>query len=272
MKLAWLTDIHLNFLDEDARKLFYREILNTNSDGVLISGDIAEAPSLVYLLNEIADCIRKPIYFILGNHDYYKGNIKDVRDSMVELSSMNDNLFWLPVSGLQLLGNNTVLLGQDGWADGRFGDYENSRVALNDSRLIADLFQEKILGKSLLLTKMRKLADADAVRLKNDLRQAVSKSPKKIIVLTHVPPFKETCLHMGEMSGDDWLPYFSSKIVGDLLLETANKYPLVDFLVLCGHTHSEASYQALSNLTVKVGQAEYGQPRVQEIMDSDFIF
>ena len=46
MKLAWLTDIHLNFIDEYARQKFYQEIVNAQCDGVLISGDIAEASCL----------------------------------------------------------------------------------------------------------------------------------------------------------------------------------------------------------------------------------
>ena len=54
MKLAWLTDIHLNFLDNNARQIFYQEIVNTQCDGVLISGDIAEAPSLISILEEMA--------------------------------------------------------------------------------------------------------------------------------------------------------------------------------------------------------------------------
>jgi len=28
MKLAWLSDVHLNFLDADERKKFYKEIIN----------------------------------------------------------------------------------------------------------------------------------------------------------------------------------------------------------------------------------------------------
>ena len=43
MKLAWLTDVHLNFLDANERKKFYKEIINTKCDGILVSGDIAEA-------------------------------------------------------------------------------------------------------------------------------------------------------------------------------------------------------------------------------------
>ncbi len=52
MKLVWLTDIHLNFIDEIARQKFYQEIVNTKCEGVLISGDIAEAPCLIDILNE----------------------------------------------------------------------------------------------------------------------------------------------------------------------------------------------------------------------------
>lgn len=265
MQYAWLTDIHLNFIDDVSRQKFYQEIVNTKCDGALISGDIAEAPSLVDILNEMAGYIDKPIYFVLGNHDYYRGQIQAVRDAMTELTKYNDKLFWLPASGMQKLDNNTLLIGQDGWADGRLGDYQNSRVVLNDSRMIADLFREKILGKYQLLEKMQQLADADAVKLQNNLKQVVSQNPKKIIVLTHVPPFKEACLHEGKISGDDWLPYFSSKVIGDVFTAVAEQNPEIEFLVLCGHTHSEANV-CYDNLAIEVGKAEYCRPEIQKII------
>ena len=265
MQYAWLTDIHLNFVDDVARQKFYQEIVNTGCDGVLISGDIAEAPNLIDILNEMARYINKPIYFVLGNHDYYRGQINEVHDAITILTKEHDKLFWLPASGMQELGNNTFLIGQDGWADGRLGDYQNSRVVLNDSRMIADLFQEKILGKYQLLEKMQQLADADAIKLQNDLEQAVSQSPKKIIVLTHVPPFKEACLHEGKISGDDWLPYFSSKVMGDILTTFSQQNPKIEFLVLCGHTHSAANI-FYGNLAIKVGKAEYCHPEIQKVI------
>ncbi|STX50461.1 phosphoesterase [Legionella busanensis] len=266
MKLAWLTDIHLNFLEVEARQKYYENILVTGCDAILISGDIAEATSLINILKEMVGQIKKPIYFIVGNHDYYRGNINDVRKALTELSTANANLFWLPASGLQQLPNNTVLLGQDGWADGRLGDYQNSPVSLNDSRMIADLFQEKMLGRQHLLQKMQGLADQDANALKNDLTQAVKQQPTKIIILTHVPPFKEVSQHMGQISDDNYLPYFSSKAIGDILMPFAIENPLIDFLVLCGHTHSGAEYQPRTNLIVKAGKAEYYKPGIQEII------
>ncbi len=266
MKLAWLTDIHLNFIEDDIRQKFYNEIMNTECHAVLISGDIAETPCLSDILNEMVSYINKPIYFVLGNHDYYRGQIKEVRDAMTDLTKMHDKLFWLPASGIQKLDSNTFLIGQDGWADGRLGDFQNSQVTLNDSRMIADLFQEKILGRYQLLEKMQQLADSDAIRLKSDLEKAVSQNPQKVIVLTHVPPFKEACLHEGEMSSDDWLPYFSSKVMGDVLTKIACENPKIDFLILCGHTHSKANLRYFNNLVIEVGKAEYYQPEIQKII------
>lgn len=266
MKLAWLTDIHLNFLKVESRQKYYESILATGCDALLISGDIAEAPSLIDILNEMAGQIKKPIYFIVGNHDYYRGSINEVRKELTVLTTANTNLFWLPATGLQKLPNNAILLGQDGWADGRLGDYQNSPVSLNDSRMIADLFQEKMLSRQHLLQKMQALADLDASALKNDLFQAIKLQPQKIVVLTHVPPFKEASMHMGQVSDDNFLPYFSSKAIGDVLMPFAIENPSIDFLVLCGHTHSNAEYKPRNNLTVKAGEAEYYKPIIQEII------
>lgn len=268
MKLAWLTDIHLNFLGNDARIQFYQVIVKTNCDAVLISGDIAEAPSLVTILKEMESWIKKPIYFILGNHDYYRGRVNEVCEAMTALTQTEKLLCWLPASGVQVLDNNIILVGQDGWADGRLGNYYNSNISLNDSRMIDDLFQEKLRGKQQLLKKMQQLSDADAKQLHNDLQQALSQHPKKIIVLIHVPPFKEACLYECKISDDNWLPFYSSKIMGDVLIKIAKKNSTIEFLVLCGHTHNNAEYQPLGNLTIKVGKAEYYQPEVQEIIDT----
>ena len=250
MKLTWLTDIHLNFLDYDVRKAFYKNIIETQCDAVLISGDIAEATNVIQFLNEMVNAIQKPIYFVLGNHDYYRGTIDDVHEKMLALTQKENYLHWLPVSGLISLTDDVFLVGQDGWADGRLGDYQNSNIKLNDERMIGDLFQASILGKQHVLQKMQQLADLDAENLQSDLKKAVKKNPKKIIVVTHIPPFKEACFHKGKISDDNWLPYFSSNATGDVLTKIARENSHIEFLVLCGHTHSEANYQPFENLIV----------------------
>ncbi len=267
MKVTWLTDIHLNFLDREMRMNFYQKILKSSGDKILITGDIAEAPSVADMLREMASIVNKPIYFVLGNHDYYRGQIDEVRKEITDLTQSKKLLYWLPAVGPQYLGDDIVLLGEDGWADGRYGDYVNSRVSLNDSRLINDLLHSKILGKYQLLEKMQQLADEDANQLQISLNDAIAKyNPRKIIVLTHVPPFKELCLHEGKISSDDFLPFFSSKATGDVLIKTAKKNANIEFLVLCGHTHSQAYLRPWDNLTVKVGKAEYMEPVIEEVI------
>src|SRR5688572_22159487 len=71
MHLAWLTDIHLNFLEDDARRDFAAAVAATGADGVVVTGDIAEAESLVPMLEELAEVVARPVWFVLGNHDFY---------------------------------------------------------------------------------------------------------------------------------------------------------------------------------------------------------
>jgi predicted phosphohydrolase len=268
MKLAWLTDLHLNFLTRAERMVFYQTILVSSCDALLISGDIAEAPSICDLLIEMTDLIAKPIHFVLGNHDYYKGSITNVRAEIMQLQQTIKSLHWLTKSGVQRLTSDVVLVGVDGFADGRYGDYENSSVSLNDSVLIRELFQHKLLSKKHLEIKMQEFADEDAKQLEHDIQTAIDMhKPQKLIVLTHVPPFPEVCMYQGHSTHPDYLPYFSSKATGDVLLKSAQNYPSVDFAVLSGHTHSYAQSQILKNLCVTVGSAEYYKPILQKIID-----
>lgn len=267
MNLIWLTDIHLNFLHKEERMEFYQKIIEASGDKIIITGDIAEKPSVSTILKEMARAINKPIFFVLGNHDYYRGQVNSLRQEMIDLTMSEPLLYWLPASGPQELENQTILLGEDCWADGRYGDYANSRVSLNDSRMINDLLQSSILGKYPLLEKMQQLADNDAEQLKSNLVSAIKKCcPKKIIIMIHVPPFREACLHEGKISKDDFLPFFSSKVTGDMLMQIALENTDIKFLVLCGHTHSKAHWQPCDNLTVSVGAAEYMKPEIQEII------
>jgi len=52
-------------------------------------------------------------------------------------------LLWIPASGPQ-----------NCFADGRYCDYTNSRVVLNYSRMIVELFQSSALGKYPLLEEI----------------------------------------------------------------------------------------------------------------------
>ena len=70
-RLLWVTDLHLEFLSEEPdRKAQFLEVLfNESADAVLITGDVSNADNLEEDLNCLAQ-LNKPVYFILGNHDF----------------------------------------------------------------------------------------------------------------------------------------------------------------------------------------------------------
>jgi len=57
------------------------------------------------------------------------------------------------------------------------------------------------------------------------------------------------------------------KAVGDILRKFMSTLPDHRMTVLCGHSHSSGQVTVLPNLVVKTGGAEYGSPKIQEILD-----
>ena len=267
MNIAWLTDIHLNFLKVEARKQFYQQVIETSVDKILITGDIAEAKDVCEILQEFSSYTNKTIYFVLGNHDYYFGSVNNVREKVRALCAQNKNLIWLGEPKTLALADGVVLIGHDGWADARYGDFDNSLVNLNDRRLIAELYQAFLLNKSALKKEMQKLADTDASVLQETLCDAIDTDIKKVIIATHIPPFPECSWHKDKPSDENWLPYFASKATGDVIMNFVKKYADIQFFVLCGHTHTHVTIKLSDNLIIKSGFAEYYKPAIQEILN-----
>ncbi|MBC2717224.1 MAG: metallophosphoesterase [Desulfobacteraceae bacterium] len=263
MKTIWLTDIHLEFLNDPAFDHFMRELCDKNADAILISGDIAQAPTLERYLLKMAQSLAIPIYFVLGNHDYYHGSISGVRSAVTRLLEKSTHLHWLNVSGAVYLSPTTCLVGHDGWCDARFGDYYHSSVMLNDFLLI---FELSALSRGELLQQLNRLGDEAAEHFKIVLPEAL-KSAEHVVVLTHVPPFLEAAWYNGKYCESDWLPFFSCKAVGDILTEIMKKYQDKRMTVLCGHTHGGGMSQILPNLVALTGQARYGHPGIQETFE-----
>lgn len=263
-RIAWAVDIHLNFLNSKKTQQFLNTIAGNAPDALLIGGDIGEAPSITQYLQLIEAEVQCPIYFVLGNHDFYYGSIHEVRWKVEELVSKSDRLHWLPLSGIVELTDKTCLVGHDSWADGRFGNYKQSTIVLNDYRVISELSGLDRMVE--LLPILNKLGDESAEYLGGLLPDALPRY-RNVIVLTHVPPFKGACWHQGKVSDDNWLPHFSCKAVGSVLARCMKEFSDHRMTVLCGHTHSAGKSRLLSNLQVYTGGAEYGRPKLQEMLN-----
>jgi len=260
MKLIWMTDIHLNFINTDKLNVFCAQVTSLSPDIVLIGGDIGDADSLTHLLLLLELKLRCPIYFVLGNHDYYHSSITDVRKQVLKTTKNSSCLHYLPYTGAVRLSSSTCLLGHDSWADGRYGNYFDSDVMLNDYALIEDLSH---LDKQTRLQKLKELGDEAADYFRTQLNLAFL-NYQHVLILTHVPPFIEACWHEGNLSSDNFLPHFCCKATGDVFMDLMHKHPDKNLTILCGHTHSGGMCQILPNLFVKTGGANYGQPAIQD--------
>jgi predicted phosphohydrolase len=265
MKAIWLNDIHLEFLGKREIESFIRSLGGAKADGLLIAGDIGQAHTVCTYLSLLQDALAVPIYFVLGNHDFYHGSIAKVRSAVRDLVHRSSNLHWLSESGVGPLTPTTFLVGHDGWGDGRLGDFEHSHVQLNDFPLIAELAG---LSRAGLLQRLTRLGDEAAEHFQSVLPGAL-KSAEHVVVLTHVPPFKEASWYDGRHCEPDWLPFFSCKAVDDVLAEAMRNHPEKRMTVLCGHTHGGGRSEILPNLVTFTGPAEYGRPAIQGVFEWD---
>jgi len=135
---------------------------------------------------EIEDTLKIPIYFVLGNHDYYGGSIVDTRSRVSRFSIRSEYCHWLPESGIIELNSSTCLFGHGSWADTRYGNYMRSFVELNDYYMIEELTGKDRFGR---MQVMMELAAGAALFARRYLTKGV-KRYDHIYFLTHVPPFK----------------------------------------------------------------------------------
>ncbi len=293
MNLTWITDPHLDYMDPADRPALYDK-LAAAGDGIVITGDIANGVRNVRILTELRDHLQayaskleqapQPVFFVLGNHDYWDGRIQDKRDEIIGTFSDGDALesfetlygiadetqrmHYLPVHApftITGVGGGVALVGADGWADGGYGDWARSRVWLHDYDLIRDLAPHAATRERLQL-QLRRLAIAEACVAQEKLLAAF-KEHDRVILATHVPPFVEATWHEGKHSDENYLPHFASKAMGDMLRELMGRFHQKQVLVLCGHTHGAGEAKILPNLRVWTGGSQYGSPSIAKVFD-----
>jgi predicted phosphohydrolase len=261
--MAWATDVHLDFLKTDEAVLEWIEdcVKPIPGDILLLTGDISLAPSILHHLRMIEKHSKKHIYFVAGNHDYWDGSFDELRSEFRKLEPLTDGITWMGAVDFVPVGETMALVGHDGWYDARNGDLANSRFCMNDWYRIKEFaaHPDRIVDIS------RHLADEATNHVVAGVEKAISAGKTKIVVMTHFPTHPEACRYKGGPSEPTALPWYSSKVMGDALERLAEENPRVTINVLCGHTHSAASFEKRSNLRIIVGKAEYGDPVVNTI-------
>ena len=276
MRLIWATDIHLDFItDEDEIRsnknldTFCSQFDSKLADAVIISGDISTGHVLINHLSKIERRIDLPIYFVLGNHDFW-GRSFSLRQNIAHLCMSSERLNYLSSLDYIRLNDSTFLAGHDGWYDGLYGNPSTESFVMNDWTQILDFQETNFFGSyslNSILSICRKEALLATQHVANSIKSILSRyKAKKIVIVTHVPPFKE---HVDSTRGPkkSLYPWYASKTMGDMLLSAAKNNPSVKFEIFCGHVHSRHDEQILSNLTCRSGHAEYFDPLPQGIFE-----
>lgn len=264
---AWATDIHLDFLGGDPQRLihFAESLVAQNPTGLFLTGDLSTGKELVYHLSALEKIVQRPIYFVLGNHDYYGTSIEETRKTMKELSNASAFLRYMPTMPYYALTPATAVIGHDGWYDAIHGDWQKSDFEMNDWRAIKE-FAEVRGNKATIVAEARRLAHEAVTHVHNGIKQAV-RYHRNLIILMHVPPYKESHIYQGKIGDDYAQPWFTSKLMGDMLTQASQAFPNHNFTVLAGHTHGKYTGKVADNLIVNVGGAEYYRPQLQGLVE-----
>jgi len=260
--LVWVTDPHLNHVSGRVREDWLRRIASHGPGGVVISGDISEGDDVALQLHDLVGRLGVPIYFVLGNHDFYQSDIARTRREVISACREDSRLVYLTDTEPFELSPGLLLVGEDGWGDATEGDFENSYIRLNDFRLIDDFAQrDPRQWKGCL----QQLGRQSAARLAAKL-DALPQTASAVLIVTHVPPFRESCWYEGQTTDDHWAPFFVCGQIGATLRQAAAARPDCELTVLCGHTHHSGIAKISPNLTVHTGAAEYGRPELEGIV------
>jgi Icc protein len=262
VRLVWTTDPHLNHVPVQQWERWVTLIASHGADGILISGDISEGDDVVFQLHRIAQSLDVPIYFVLGNHDFYQSSIGATRQSVIHAGRENPQLHYLTDSSAIELADGTYLVGEDGWGDAIEGNYEGSPIRLNDFPLIEDFSST---DPTLWKQQLHDLGAESAERLSAKLNDLPTDA-RNVLVITHVPPYRDACWYQGKTTDDDWAPFFVCGQVGRALRRASESRPQCQFKVLCGHTHHAGVANIAPNLVVHTGAADYGNPDVEGLV------
>lgn len=256
--VAWLSDIHLDMVEPSWFDALCTEMRESDAQAVWLTGDIATGNDVCDWLVRIHHQTALPVYFVLGNHDYYDSSFVQVEQMVQNMLLKYDGLVWMDTQGSIVINEKTRLIGVGGWGDARAGDFHNTPIRINDHRLIKDLSdisRDEVYRR--LLSRGSMMAD----RLEKQLLDCTH--TQTIWVLTHVPPFEEACWYKGKAGDPNWTADFVCVAVGEVLEKFAMKHPEKNLHVLCGHGHNRGIVHKQKNLIVHTAAAEYRKPRVE---------
>ena len=219
---------------------------------------------LYYDLYLLATCVRCPIYFVLGNHDYWTSSIDKIHDKIRKLCKQFPHLIWLSQSDVIPLNNEVAIIGDEGWFDGRNGNTDYLKLTV-DQYMIEDFRKYKTIDEK--LECWRNMALKSSFNIEAKLHKALELGYKTVYILTHFPPWIEATRDRGTILEKFWLPYNTNIKLGQTIENIMCKRLQSKVIVLCGHTHCDSTIHVSANVECKVNtNKHFGWLRNEELM------
>lgn len=257
----WLTDTHFNFVSRPKLVEFFLYLKSKSPAGIFLTGDISTGPHIVHHLQWMSKIVDVPIYFVLGNHDYYRSSFLETEKAINTLCQRNDNLFYLTNSIPISLNEHVAIIGDDGWYDAGWRDPFTSLVFIWDFFFIKDF--RALFHTYERMELVRQRARKAANHISYDLRKAF-KDHSTVYLLTHFPPWPESIDKWGGLVEKFWMPYNSCKVMSDAIQATMEGLPDKNLIVLAGHTHRARVEQITHNIELRVGTAQHNVCKIED--------
>lgn len=256
--IQWSSDLHLDACSDEI--IFnYLDSINPDMD-LIITGDISIGTRIESDLVHISSRMGTgKVYVVLGNHDYYQATINQVRYQLKYMLQAFTNIFYLPDNGPIKLNDEWSIVGVDGWADARAGNFQASPSLIKDYQVIHDFIGKSDQQKQRILGR---LGEEEAFRLKDILSREIKE--KNVLIATHVPPYEQAHVYEGAPASYIYTPHFVCKSTGEVIDEYSKAHPDKNIKVICGHTHQAFEYKK-DNITVNVAGATYSNPVINII-------
>lgn len=261
----WLGDLHLNKANAQNRKKLLDTIHSSKSDCVIVSGDVSNSFDLQDHLTDLASaCWPRQLYFVPGNHDYHGSSFAETEQILEHVTKRIANFHYLNGKEIIPLGPGTCLIGLGGWADARAGYGQHTVIDTPDRHVIHDF---RGMGRQQALQKMTELGRVSAAAIRKILPLALTQYAH-VVIATHVPPYPTAVRYNDQPCGRAYLPHFSNMSMGLAILGIARvrAFSHRHITILAGHSHSGCTQDIQPNITIRVGNARTGRPRVFELL------
>jgi predicted phosphohydrolase len=277
MRLGFATDIHLDHVKTtrqfEKQKRVGRD-LTKDVDLLVLGGDLSVGKLLQQHMQAFLEGATCPVYFVLGNHDFWLLPESRIWDIAKGLGGGLDFLDVVEVTP------DTALVGLSGWYDTRAGNVFNPGIVMPEvetTTRLAGLGPVQQFKRLFwpperiheLHNRCKAWSDEQTAKFMPKLKAAAEKY-RKVFIVTHIPPWIESCWGPTGLSRDvspEWLPWSVNVGLGMHIEALAEEYPDVQFQVLSGHTHGEGETEVAWNLRAFSGKATYKQPSMARVFE-----